>query len=89
VSDRRPGRWALDAAVALAAHPGLWLTAARQLLVLAPPGWWRRRPWLPIPEPEYLRFRLQTAYGDPDRDPEPSDVVTYLHWCRAWPRVTR
>jgi hypothetical protein len=81
--------WAGRAAWALARRPELWPTAARQVLVLAPPGWWRQRPWLPWPEPAYLRFRLQTAYGDPDRRPEPTDVVTYLHWCRAWPRVTR
>jgi hypothetical protein len=31
---------------------------------------------------------MQTAYGDADHDPEPADLVTYLHWCRAWPRVT-
>jgi hypothetical protein len=32
---------------------------------------------------------MQTAYGDPDRAPDPDDVVTYLHWCRAWPSLTR
>ncbi len=82
-------QWARRAAVAVARHPSLWSTAVRQLLVLAEPGWWRSSPWLPVPEAGYLRFRLQTAYGDPDRDPDPADVVTYLHWCRAWPRVTR
>jgi hypothetical protein len=75
--------------VAVAARPHLWLTALRQTLVLAPPGWWRTRPWLPLPEREYLRFRMQTAYGDADRGPEPADVVTYLEWCRAWPRLVR
>ena len=82
-------RWIVRAGAAIAVHPELWFTALRQLLLLAPVGWWRHRPWLPTPDPGYLRFRLQTAYGDPNRDPEPADVVTYLHWCRAWPRVTR
>jgi hypothetical protein len=81
--------WAGRAALAVARRPDLWATAVRQVLVLAPPGWWRSPPHLPWPEPAYLRFRLQTAYGDPSRQPEPADVVTYLHWCRAWPRVTR
>ncbi|HEX6422777.1 MAG TPA: hypothetical protein VFZ79_04815 [Acidimicrobiales bacterium] len=77
------GRWAVAAARAVARHPSLWPTAVRQALVLAAPGWWRRRPFLPLPAPDYLRFRLQTAYGgDGDRPPDPSDVVTYLHWCR-------
>jgi len=31
---------------------------------------------------------MQTAYGDPTHEPEPADVVTYLHWCRAWPALT-
>jgi len=80
--------WVLRAAVALLVVPALWPTAARQVLVLAVDGWWRRAPFLPLPDPAYLAFRLQTAYGKGDRDPDPRDVVTYLHWCRAWPKVT-
>jgi hypothetical protein len=77
-------RWAVAAVGAVARHPSLWPTAARQALVLAAPGWWRRRPFLPLPTPEYMRFRLQTAYGgEGDGAPEPSDLVTYLHWCRG------
>lgn len=74
---------------AVVLRPGLWVTALRQILVLARPGWWRRRPWLPLPDPDYLAFRLVTAYGDPGRPPEPADVVTYLRWCRSWPAVAR
>jgi len=69
----------------VARHPSLWGTALVQAFRLAPRGWWRRRPFLPLPDPAYLRFRLQTAYGDPDREPEPHDLVTYLHWCRHFP----
>ncbi len=74
--------------MAVAVRPTLWTTAVRQVAVLAVAGWWRRPPFLPVPDRAYLRFRMQTAYGDAERDPEPEDVVTYLHWCRAWPRVT-
>jgi hypothetical protein len=81
-------RWVLGAGVALAIRPELWGTAVRQVLVLAVDGWWRRAPFLPVPDAAYLRFRFQTMYGDPDRAPDPDDVVTYLRWCRAWPRVT-
>jgi len=74
---------------AVLAHPSLWATALRQLRVLAPTGWWRRRPFLPLPDPAYLRFRMVTAYGgDGDRSPDPEDLVTYLRWCRAWPGAT-
>jgi hypothetical protein len=83
------GSWVARAFGAVLVRPSLWATALHQVRILAVPGWWRRSPHLPLPDPSYLRFRLQTAYGDPDRDPTPSDVVTYLHWCRAWPHLTR
>lgn len=76
-------RWAWAAVVAVARHPSLWATGVHQARVLAAPGWWRHRPFLPLPAPEYLRFRLQTAYGgDGDHPPDPADLVTYLRWCR-------
>ena len=77
------------AVLAVAIRPSLWTTAVVQLIRLAVPGWWRRPPFLPVPDRDYLRFRMATAYGDPSSPPEAADVVTYLHWCRAWPRVTR
>jgi len=82
-------RWMVAPAAAVIVRPALWATALRQVRLLAAPGWWRRSPYLPLPDRGYLRFRLQTAYGDPDRYPEPADIVTYLHWCKAWPHVTR
>jgi hypothetical protein len=79
----------LAAAVVVLRHPDLWGTALRQLRVLARPGWWRRAPFLPVPDPEYLRFRLLTAYGgDGTAAPDPSDLVAYLRWCRAFPLAT-
>jgi hypothetical protein len=81
-------RWWLGAAVALLRRPDLWATAVRQLRVLAVPGWWRSAPFLPLPDPAYLRFRMVTAYGGTgDDEPLPGDLVTYLHWCRSWPHV--
>jgi hypothetical protein len=80
--------WLASAALAVAARPWLWATAVRQLARLTPRGWWRRPPHLPLPDPAYLRFRLVTAYGGSGGAPAPGDVVTYLHWCRAWPHVT-
>lgn len=77
------------AAAAVAARPSLWATALAQLFVLAPRGWWRRRPYVPKPDPDYLAFRLQTMYGDPEHVPEPADVVTYLKWCRTMRGLAR
>ncbi|MFS8480552.1 MAG: hypothetical protein FWJ94_01480 [Acidimicrobiia bacterium] len=81
-------RWFAAAARAVARHPSLWPTAARQALRLAAPGWWRRRPFLPLPDPAYLRFRLQTAYGGAGEGPPAAeDLVTWLRWCRALRRL--
>ncbi len=50
---------------------------------LAPPGWWRRFPYLPFPDRRLWTFRMETAYGDPQCTPSAADVVSYLEWCRA------
>ena len=76
------GGWLGGAARAVAVRPWLWVTAVRQVLRLAAPGWWRRWPPVPVPDPAYLRFRLQTQYGDADHLPEPADVVAWLEWSR-------
>ncbi|MGO9873029.1 MAG: hypothetical protein ACLPVY_04445 [Acidimicrobiia bacterium] len=65
-------------------RPRLWWVAARQVVRIARPRWWRRAPFLPIPEPEYLRFRLETAYGE-TVVPRPADLVAYLEWCADLP----
>lgn len=71
----------------VAARPWLWWTALVQLSRLAAPGWWRRRPFLPLPDRDYLAFRLQTMYGDSTHEPEPHDLVAYLEWCRKYRRL--
>lgn len=80
-----PGWGRVAAAVAM--RPGLWPTAVVQALRLAPSGWWRRWPPLPRPDPNWMAFRLRTAYGDADRAPEPDDVVAWLYWCRRSARL--
>ena len=62
-------------------RPSLWLTAVRQALRLARRRWWARAPYLPLPDPDYLRFRFETQYGSGGR-PDPRDLVAYLEWCR-------
>jgi hypothetical protein len=56
---------------------------------LAPNGWWRRAPFLPLPDRRYLQFRMETQYGDAMHRPEANDVVTYLSWCRSLRRDLR
>jgi hypothetical protein len=69
---------------AVLVRPDLWVTALRQLRLLAPTGWWRRTPFLPVPSRAYVAFRSVTQYGDPPRQPEVRDVIDYLEWCRDW-----
>ena len=82
-------RWLVRAFLAVLVRPSLWVVAVVQLFRLATPGWWRRWPLLPLPDRGYFRFRLQTAYGDPEREPEPTDVVSYLRWCRRHAEAVR
>ncbi|MEE9414073.1 MAG: hypothetical protein V3V01_02240 [Acidimicrobiales bacterium] len=78
--------WFFPVGAELLRRPALWSTAVRQLFALAPNKWWRRAPFLPIPDPAYLDFRMQTAYGDSEAGPMPDDVVTYLRWVKVWPK---
>ena len=80
---RRSARAAI--AVAVLRHPRLWPTAARQARRVARRGWWRRPPFLPLPDPLYLRFRLLTMYGDAEQPPDAEALRTYLEWCRDFP----
>lgn len=77
--------WAAVWAVAI--RPGLWPVALRETWRLAVPRWWRRWPPLPLPDPEYLQFRMQTAYGDAGTVAPPGDVVDFLKWCRRMERL--
>ncbi len=68
---------------AVAPRPALWLTAIRQVVRFTPDRWWRRRPFLPLPDPELLGFRSVTQYGDAAHVPEVADVVAWLRWCKS------
>jgi len=88
VSKPLPTRWVMSSAAVVIRHPGLWVTALWQMKRLTPNGWWHRWPFLPVPDAAYMRFRMVTAYGGDGGAPQPEDLITYLHWCKAWPNVT-
>jgi hypothetical protein len=69
--------------VAVLRRPGLWPAAIGQAVRLARPGWWKRPPFLPVPDPDYVRFRMRTAYGS-HGTPAAGDLVAYLNWCREF-----
>ena len=87
-TSKRPGSILVDlpawirAFLAVVIRPRLWLTAARQATRIARPRWWKHSPFLPLPDAGYLRFRLETAYGEVVA-PRPADLVSYLEWCRT------
>ena len=42
--------------------------------------WYRRPPFLPLPPPAYMAWRLDTAYGAKDRVPDSDEIQRYLAW---------
>ena len=63
-------------------HPGLAWEALRLAVATAPPGWFRKPPFAPLPEPEYRDWRLATAYGSPGGTPTEREVEEFLRWRR-------
>jgi hypothetical protein len=76
----RDGVGWLHVFLAIAIRPRLWWIALRQSIRVARERWWRRAPFLPLPDRNYLRFRLETAYGEVTA-PRPADLIGYLEWC--------
>jgi hypothetical protein len=42
--------------------------------------WYRRFPFMPVPDAAYVRWRMYTAYGDERIVPPANDVVRYARW---------
>jgi len=68
--------------VVLAKRPHLVPAAVRLGVNLVPRRWWRRRPFLPLPDPDWLAFRMEVAYGDAGAIPPAEDLADYLEWTR-------
>jgi len=70
--------------LALALRSVIHPTLARDLLRVAwrfrARDWYRRAPFLPLPDTTYLRWRMYTAYGDFDAVPSQEEVERYVHW---------
>lgn len=48
-------------------------------------GWYRRPPFLPLPDKTYIAWRMHTAYGDHHAVPPAKDVEHYARWTRTIP----
>jgi hypothetical protein len=44
--------------------------------------WWRQFPCLPLPDHDYLVWRLHTAYGEERALPPVEDVIRFARWRR-------
>jgi len=75
LSIRLMGRAILSPRVALDLATVVWAFRAR--------GWHRRPPFLPLPPPEYIRWRMHTAYGDEHAVPPVEDVLRFARWRRG------
>ena len=64
----------------------LWPPLAVDLLALCwafrRRRWWRHAPFLPVPDREYLAWRLDTAYGEEREVPPVADIIRFARWRR-------
>ena len=44
--------------------------------------WWRKPPFLPLPDRTYLKWRMYTAYADENAVPPAEDVIRFARWRR-------
>jgi hypothetical protein len=78
--DMRWPRLALILALRALRDPALAVALLRVAWRFRRRQWLRRAPFLPLPDREYLRWRMLTAYGDPDTVPPADDVARYARW---------
>lgn len=64
-------------------RPGLVPHALGAAWAFRARDWYRRAPFLPLPPREYVRWRMETAYGDPDEHPTADELDRYLRWASA------
>lgn len=69
-------------------RPTIIPAALRSALAMAPVRWWRRAPFLPLPDPSYWRFRIETSMGGAGEvPPSPSEIVDVVKWTSKMRRL--
>ena len=71
----------------VAKRPDLWAESVRTLFAVAPRRWWRRKPFVPLPDPAYANWRMATAHGDPDTKLSSQELVLFLEWRKRQHRL--
>lgn len=68
-------------------HPDTAIGLARVAWRFRRRGWYRRPPFLPLLDRDYVRWRMATAYGADEAVAPAADVIRYAHWVsRTRPR---
>lgn len=70
-------------------RPGLWPAMLSAAWAFRSRGWYRRPPFLPLPSREYMRWRLETAYGDPEAVPPRDEIARFVTWSAEMRRRMR
>jgi hypothetical protein len=63
-------------------NPRLAIDLLRTAWAFRRRGWWTRAPFLPVPDRDYLRWRMYTAYGEEGAVPPAEDVIAFARWRR-------
>ena len=74
---------------AAAKSPGLIPDLVSSAWAFRRRGWYRRPPFLPLPSAAYLRWRMDTAYGDPEAVPPVDELRRFLRWARNMRKASR
>lgn len=61
-------------------HPRVIPHLVRAAWAFRARGWYRRAPFLPLPPRSYVRWRMETAYGDAEHVPEAHEIQRYVVW---------
>lgn len=66
-------------------RPKLGLDLVRVAWRFRSRDWNKRFPFLPVPDRNYVRWRMYTAYGDYNAVPPAKDVERYARWAADEP----
>lgn len=70
-------------------RPRLWPALLSAAWAFRPRDWYRRPPFLPLPSRTYMRWRLETAYGEPDAVPPAGEIERFVTWSAEMRRRMR
>ncbi len=70
-------------------RPRLWPALLSAAWAFRPKDWHRRAPFLPLPSKAYMRWRLETAYGEPDAVPPADEIARFVTWSAEMRRRMR